>query len=70
MAHAATVLLVGVVAFHRLGWVFLICLLVAVPALVAGGWLGWKIYGRLDERRFQQALAAMLVVSGVFLVLI
>jgi uncharacterized membrane protein YfcA len=44
-------------------------LLVALPALIAGGWLGWKIYGRLDERRFQQALAAMLVVSGVILVL-
>jgi uncharacterized membrane protein YfcA len=69
MAHAVTVMLVGVVALDRLGRVFLICLLVAVPALLAGGWIGWKIYGRLDERRFQQALAAMLVVSGVILVL-
>lgn len=69
MAHTATVILVDVVALDRLGRVFLICLLVALPALIAGGWLGWKIYGRLDERRFQQALAAMLVVSGVILVL-
>jgi uncharacterized membrane protein YfcA len=68
MAHAATLLLVGVVALDRLGRVFLICLIVAVPALLAGGWMGWRLYGRLDERRFQQALAAMLVVSGVILV--
>ena len=42
---------------------------VTVPALLAGSWAGWAIYGRLDERRFRQALAALLALSGLTLVL-
>jgi uncharacterized membrane protein YfcA len=41
----------------------------AVPALLAGAWLGWIAFGRLDERRFRQVLAAMIMISGVALVL-
>ncbi|MBX6424319.1 MAG: sulfite exporter TauE/SafE family protein [Variibacter sp.] len=65
-AHVATLALVGFVAFDRMG---LILLAHAIPPLLAGGWVGWKIYGRLDERRFRQALAVLLVVSGAALVL-
>ena len=32
--------------------------------LALGAWLGWQLYGRLDERRFRQMLAVLLVVSG------
>jgi uncharacterized protein len=63
-AHLATLALVGLVALDRAAVVLLI---VALPALVAGGWLGWVIYGRLDERRFRQLLAALLVASGAAL---
>jgi hypothetical protein len=42
---------------------------VTVPALLAGASAGWAIYGRLDERRFRQALAALLAASGLTLVL-
>ena len=41
----------------------------SVPALVAGTFAGWAIYGRLDERRFRQVLAALLAASGLTLVL-
>ena len=40
-----------------------------VPALLAGSWVGWLIYGRLDERRFRQVLAGLLALSGLVLVL-
>jgi hypothetical protein len=45
-----------------------VLLIAALPALVAGGLLGWLIYGRLDERRFRRLLAALLVASGAVLV--
>jgi uncharacterized membrane protein YfcA len=34
-----------------------------------GGWVGWMIYGKLDERRFQQMFAGLLVVSGLLLLI-
>jgi hypothetical protein len=39
----------------------------ALPALLAGAWLGWVAFGRLDERRFRQVLAVMIVASGATL---
>lgn len=64
-AHLATLILVGIVALDRTG---IVLLLAALPALLAGGWTGWQIYGRLDERRFRLVLAALLVGSGAALV--
>jgi uncharacterized membrane protein YfcA len=65
-AHLATLVLIGFVAVDLAGVVLLIA---ALPALAAGGWLGWVIYGRLDDRRFRQLLAALLVASGAALVI-
>ena len=64
--HVAILACLGVVAMDRIG---LILLAVALPPLFVGVWVGWKIYGRLDERRFQQVMGALLVVSGVTLVM-
>ena len=64
--HVAILVCLGIVAMDRLG---LILLVAALPALLIGAWVGWKIYGRLDERRFRQVLSALLVVSGLTLVL-
>lgn len=64
--HVAILICLGVVALDRLGVILLVA---ALPALFVGAWVGWKIYGRLDERRFRQLLAALLVVSGLTLVL-
>ena len=65
LAHIATLALVGSLALDlSAGLIFL----VAVPALLAGAWTGWRIYGHLDERRFRQVLALLLVASGLTLV--
>jgi uncharacterized protein len=64
-AHVATLALIGVVALDRAG---LILIGAALPALAAGAWIGWRVYGRLDDRRFRQLLALLLVISGALLV--
>ena len=64
--HVAILICLGVVALDRLGVILLVA---ALPALFVGAWVGWKIYGRLDEHRFRQLLAALLVASGLTLVL-
>jgi uncharacterized protein len=65
MAHIVTLVLVGTVAMDALG---VILLLIALPSLLVGAVIGWRLYGHLDERRFRQFLAALLVVSGLVLV--
>jgi len=65
MAHIATLALIGVVALDRAG---IVLFLLAVPALAAGAFIGWRVYGWLDEQRFRQAFAVLLVVSGLILV--
>jgi len=54
------------IAFDRAGLVLLVAVL---PPLLLGTWIGWRLYGRLDDRRFRQALAVLLIASGVTLVL-
>ncbi len=41
---------------------------VGLPALIAGTWLGLKLYGRLDEGSFRKVVLALLFVSGVALI--
>ena len=53
------------VAFDRAG---LNLLIVILPPLFLGTWIGWKLYGKLDDRRFRQALALLLIASGVTLI--
>jgi uncharacterized membrane protein YfcA len=65
IAHAATLALIGVVALDVVG---VVLFFIVVPALFAGAYVGWKIYGLLDERRFQQMFAGLLVGSGVLLI--
>lgn len=64
-AHVATISAIGVLALDRAG---AILFALALPALALGAWIGWRVYGRLDERRFRQAFSALLVVSGLLLV--
>lgn len=66
VAHVVTLIVLGVVAMD---WTIPILVAAALPALLAGAWTGWHIYGRLDDRRFRQILAVMLVISGLGLVL-
>jgi uncharacterized membrane protein YfcA len=61
----ATLLAAGFVTFD----LFALALIgAALPALLAGAWLGWLAFGRLDERAFRQVLAAMIIASGAALV--
>jgi uncharacterized membrane protein YfcA len=41
--------------------------LAGLPALALGTWLGWKAYGRLDEASFRTVVLALLLVSGLVL---
>lgn len=65
LAHLLTLLLIGALALDRTG---VVLFLVAIPAILLGSWTGWLIYGRLNERRFQQILSLLLIVSGLLLI--
>jgi len=45
-------------------WFFVI----GLPALLAGTWLGLKLYGHLDEAGFRKLVLVLLLVSGLALV--
>jgi uncharacterized protein len=66
LAQLTSLALLGGIAVDRASLVMFAAI---VPALLAGSWVGWLIYGRLDERRFRQTLAALLALSGLVLVL-
>jgi uncharacterized membrane protein YfcA len=42
--------------------------LIGLPVLLAGTWVGLKLYGRLDEGRFRRIVLLVLLVSGFLLV--
>ena len=42
--------------------------LFGLPALLAGTWLGMKLYGRLDEAAFRKVVLVLLLASGVALI--
>jgi uncharacterized membrane protein YfcA len=42
--------------------------LFGLPALLAGTWLGLKLYGRLDEAAFRKVVLVLLLVSGAALI--
>jgi uncharacterized membrane protein YfcA len=65
LAHLLTLLLIGSVALDREGAVLF---LIAIPAVLLGSWIGWKLYGRLDERRFRHLLSLLLIASGLLLI--
>jgi uncharacterized membrane protein YfcA len=43
--------------------------LIGLPALLAGSWLGLKLFGRLNEAAFRKVVLALLLASGLVLVL-
>src|SRR5436190_9872684 len=42
--------------------------LIGLPALLAGSWLGLRLYGQLDEATFRKVVLVLLLVSGLALV--
>jgi uncharacterized membrane protein YfcA len=47
-------------------WLFLI----GLPVLLAGTWLGLKLYGRLDEASFRNVVLVVLLLSGLALIVL
>jgi uncharacterized membrane protein YfcA len=47
----------------RTVWLFV----VGLPAVLAGTWIGLKLYGRLDEPLFRKIVLALLFFSGAAL---
>ncbi len=43
--------------------------LIGLPVLLAGTWLGLKLYGRLEEAGFRRIVLVLLLLSGLLLVL-
>jgi uncharacterized protein len=41
--------------------------LLGLPALAIGTWLGWVLYGKLDESAFRKVVVVLLLLSGVAL---
>jgi uncharacterized membrane protein YfcA len=60
--------LIGIVmvTLDRAGLIMLVAVL---PPLLLGTWIGWQLYGRMNDLRFRQALAILLIASGAALVL-
>jgi uncharacterized membrane protein YfcA len=54
----------GMVAADTM-WLFAI----GLPAVLAGTWAGFRLYGRLDESGFRKIVLALLLVSGATLVI-
>jgi len=68
------VIIIQAVALVSIVWMTLdraglIMLVLVLPPLFFGTWIGWRLYGRLNDLRFRQALAVLLIASGATLVL-
>lgn len=42
--------------------------LLGLPAMVAGLWVGFKLYGKLDDAAFRKLILALLLISGLALI--
>ena len=43
--------------------------LIALPGTVLGAWLGRRVYDGIEDRRFNQVVLSLLLLSGVALIL-
>ena len=64
--HVATLILLGGLTVDRTSMELFAATL---PALALGGWLGWRLYGNLDERQFRRLLAGLIAASGAALLI-
>jgi hypothetical protein len=61
-----------IVAFGGIGMITLDTVrlfVIGLPALLIGTWLGWVLYGKLDEATFRRVVLVLLLISGVMLVI-
>lgn len=64
--HITTLALVGGLTFDRTS---ALLLATTLPGLLLGGWLGYRLYGHLNERQFRHLLAVMIAASGAALLI-
>ena len=41
---------------------------IGLPTLAIGTWLGWMLYGKLDEAAFRKGVLVLLLISGAALI--
>jgi len=68
------VIIIQAIALVGIIWVTLdraglIMLVLVLPPLLSGTWIGWRLYSRLNDLHFRQALAVLLIASGITLVI-
>lgn len=63
-----TAMLAMSAARGQMGARFLLALAVALPGTLVGAGLGWLVYRRLDDLRFDRIVLVLLLVSGIGLV--
>lgn len=64
--HVATLMLLSGLTVDATS---VILLASALPALALGGWLGYRLYGRLNDVQFRQLLSLLIAASGAALLL-
>jgi uncharacterized membrane protein YfcA len=64
--HLATLVVLGGLTVDATS---LVLLASALPALAFGGWLGYRLYGRLNEVQFRRLLSLLIAASGAALLL-
>jgi hypothetical protein len=64
--QAITLIGILLITFDRMSFILMGVIL---PPVLVGTWIGWQLFGRLNDRRFRQALAVLLIASGATLVL-
>ncbi len=65
VAQVATLLTIGVFGLDRSGlWLIVL----ALPALLAGVWLGWSLFGLFNESTFRRVVAIGVALSGLSLI--
>ncbi len=67
------VIIIQAITLVGLVWVTLdragvIMFLAVLPPVFLGTWIGWRLYGKLNDLRFRQGLAVLLIASGATLV--
>jgi hypothetical protein len=68
------VIIIQAIALAGIVWATLdrtgvVMFLAVLPPVFLGTWIGWRLYGKLNDLRFRQALAVLLIVSGAMLVI-
>ena len=43
--------------------------MIGLPAMFAGLWLGFKLYGKLDDTAFRKVILVLLLLAGLGLIL-